>query len=240
MLFRSVRQAIDQMYGQDGLMTEENADTDSKKLVLDYFRRMATTMEEFSECIEGPEGLIEGNTITIPDNVWFIGTANRDESTIEITDKVYDRAQILNFNHKAQPFAVSGTESSAVSIRTLTKRFDEAQKQYPFSYMENEIVVEVDDFLSKNFKVTFGNRIGNQMNQFVSTYVATMLGNGKDEYELSVEAIDYQIANKVLRKLENVDMTRMQKIKDLRDLCSMYDLVRCVDMLQRYFELDNG
>ncbi|MDE7306474.1 MAG: AAA family ATPase, partial [Clostridia bacterium] len=45
--------------------------------------------------------LSEGHTIKIPSNVWFIGTANRDESTFEISDKVYDRAQTMNFYKRA-------------------------------------------------------------------------------------------------------------------------------------------
>ena len=50
-------------------------------------------------------GLSEGTTIKIPANIWFIGTANRDESTFEISDKVYDRAHTMNFNKRAKRLA---------------------------------------------------------------------------------------------------------------------------------------
>ena len=45
--------------------------------------------------------LKDDHTLHIPENVWFIGTANRDESTFEISDKVYDRAATMNFNTRA-------------------------------------------------------------------------------------------------------------------------------------------
>ena len=45
--------------------------------------------------------LKDGHTLHVSENVWFIGTANRDESTFEISDKVYDRAYTMNFNKRA-------------------------------------------------------------------------------------------------------------------------------------------
>jgi 5-methylcytosine-specific restriction endonuclease McrBC GTP-binding regulatory subunit McrB len=46
--------------------------------------------------------LKEGETIEIPSNIYFIGTANRDESTFVISDKVYDRAHTMNFIRPSQ------------------------------------------------------------------------------------------------------------------------------------------
>jgi hypothetical protein len=45
--------------------------------------------------------LIDGRKIRVTDIIWFIGTANQDESTFEISDKVYDRAQVVSLNRKA-------------------------------------------------------------------------------------------------------------------------------------------
>ena len=45
---------------------------------------------------EPPVGLLNGTDLKVSENTWFIGTANRDESTMGITDKVYDRALVLD------------------------------------------------------------------------------------------------------------------------------------------------
>ena len=35
---------------------------------------------------------------------WFVGTANNDDSTFTITDKVYDRAMPIELNERADAF----------------------------------------------------------------------------------------------------------------------------------------
>lgn len=53
--------------------------------------------------LTGAKSLIDGRKIRVTDNIWFVGTANRDESTFEISDKVYDRAQVVSLNRKGVP-----------------------------------------------------------------------------------------------------------------------------------------
>ena len=50
-----------------------------------------------------PKLLIEGR-LKIKSNVYFLGTANNDESTFSISDKVYDRSMVLNLDNKAKQF----------------------------------------------------------------------------------------------------------------------------------------
>ena len=51
-----------------------------------------------------PKHLPEGKLL-IPQNTWYVGTANNDDSTFAISDKVYDRAMILNLDMKSERFA---------------------------------------------------------------------------------------------------------------------------------------
>ncbi|MDD4090754.1 MAG: hypothetical protein PHY22_03490, partial [Acholeplasmataceae bacterium] len=44
-----------------------------------------------------PLHLINGKILVAP-NIWFIGTANKDDSTFTITDKVYDRASVIEMD----------------------------------------------------------------------------------------------------------------------------------------------
>ena len=43
------------------------------------------------------EKRIKNNKIKIPDNVFFIGTINEDDSVSPISDKIFDRAQVIEF-----------------------------------------------------------------------------------------------------------------------------------------------
>ena len=43
---------------------------------------------------------LDHGKIRIPQNIWYVGTANNDDSTFAISDKVYDRAQPINLDEK--------------------------------------------------------------------------------------------------------------------------------------------
>ncbi len=49
--------------------------------------------------------------LLIPQNVWFVGTANRDDSTFTITDKVYDRATTIEMDARAELIDAPFTEN---------------------------------------------------------------------------------------------------------------------------------
>ena len=49
--------------------------------------------------------------------MWFVGTANNDDSTFSISDKVYDRAMVLNLDKKAIPFEVKEYGKKKISAK---------------------------------------------------------------------------------------------------------------------------
>ncbi len=134
--------------------------------------------------------------IILPDNVWFLGTANNDDSTFAISDKVYDRAMIMNLNNRAEPFEVEGNSKT---IHISTKRFNQlieaARKEITLSEDGLNKIHELDNYLVSKFHITFGNRIMMQIGKYVPAYVAC---GGKEE-----EALDDIISKKILRKLES-------------------------------------
>src|SRR5690554_4285348 len=65
-----------------------------------------------------PAHLKEGKVL-IPQNVWFIGTANRDDSTFAITDKVYDCASSIELNVRADYIDAPYTEAISMSYEYL-------------------------------------------------------------------------------------------------------------------------
>jgi len=148
-----------------------------------------------------PLKVINGK-ITVPPNVWFVGTANKDDSTFTITDKVYDRAIALEFEAKGEYFAAPDTTPLHMSSSYLQELFDEAVYKYPVSEdLLNKFSI-LDKYIQQNFKIAFGNRIMVQVHKFVPVYVAT---GGTEE-----EGLDYIFANKILRKFESLNLAFLQ------------------------------
>ncbi len=144
-------------------------------------------------------GLTDGHTIKIPTNIWFIGTANRDESTFEISDKVYDRAQTMNFNKRA-PKIHSFSEpldQKFVTYAQLSDLFEIAKMTYSFEAEENKIIQRVEKLLAP-YNISFGNRILKQMEDFVKIYCACF----GDKNAVLNDAVEKILLSKVVSKLE--------------------------------------
>ena len=145
-----------------------------------------------------PEKL-EGGCIAVPTNTWFIGTANTDDSTFTITDKVYDRAVVIDFEEKTTPITSEFKKDAIkISAEKLLELFENAQKEEEkrLSSAETEKFLKVCDFMKDAFNIRFGNRIMTQIESFVPIYVA--LGGTKEE------ALDFLFARKILRKVEGM------------------------------------
>ena len=142
-----------------------------------------------------PKELHNGKLI-LPDNVYFIGTANNDDSTFAISDKVYDRSMVMNLDYRCDPFiGEDDHDPITISDDTLKALFAKAQKEYALTKRGRTHIKEFDKYLSEIFQVTFGNRIRRQIEKYVPIYIAC---GGTEE-----EALDDILAKKVLRKLES-------------------------------------
>jgi 5-methylcytosine-specific restriction endonuclease McrBC GTP-binding regulatory subunit McrB len=146
--------------------------------------------------------LIVNGTVQIPDNVWFIGTINNDDSTFAVADKVYDRAIPIDLDSRADPFVPEPTESIHVTTDHMNALFADAKKEYPINDFMVEKLEELNGYLIKNFHLAFGNRIMKQIRDYVPCYI----GCGGTE----IEAVDFIIAKKVLRKFESLSLGFMK------------------------------
>ena len=118
-------------------------------------------------------GLTEGHTLKVPNNVWFIGTANRDESTFDISDKVYDRATTMNFDKRAAKVQTFEEPKAPkyVPSKLLNNLLLNAKQNVNFTIDDNEIINKVERIL-KPYNISFGNRIAKQIEDFVKIYVS--------------------------------------------------------------------
>lgn len=205
-----IDEILDRGYDEKGRL--KDLDDEEKMKLLNLIESAKEYYSEMEDFASGPRNLIDGKILKVPQNVWFIGTANRDESTFEISDKVYDRAQVMNFMPAEKPLkrCAPVREKKYITNQYLLDLFEQAKNTYQFDYSTNSKIRDIETCLSEEFDVAFGNRMGKQIDTFVSVYVAA--GRGiKSDKELELEAIDYQIANKVLRKIEYKDATDTER-----------------------------
>ena len=148
---------------------------------------------------DGDPVKMDGGKIHVADSTWFIGTANNDDSTFTITDKVYDRAMPIELNERADAFECELQPHCNVTAEHLEYLFQKAQVDYPLSDELMNKMQKLDNYLITRFKLSFGNRIMKQLYDFIPVYVAcggTELGG-----------MDYIVARKVLKKFESMNVT---------------------------------
>jgi len=159
-----------------------------------------------------PARLVNGKLL-LPVNMWFVGTANNDDSTFAISDKVYDRAAVIDLDRKCTPFVCDTPSPCHISYEALAQLFEKAKEKYTLSSESKEKLKRLDEYLSEVFRVSFGNRIMRQ----IEAYVPVMLACGGTE----TEALDDILARKILRKLEQLSPAFVKSESD--NLLSLLD-----------------
>ena len=204
------------------LRIEKSRAGDVSASVSDEEKQKISTILEKEHCLIGAEDLIDGRKIRVPKNVWFVGTANKDESTFEISDKVYDRAQVIVLNDRGEPEdKYEPTTKQFISVDKLQSLFTDAKDKLSNSdekEIENRLK-KLEDVLKEYFGVAFGNRIYNQAKDFTAVF----MGAGGS----LVNALDYQISTKIWRKIETCDKERaayeelQEIVKDYQETSKM-------------------
>ena len=141
---------------------------------------------------------LEDGKLQLPENMWYVGTINNDDSTFMITDKVYDRAMPIAIDDKCEAFEALDTEPLKISYKYLDNTFKTAMKDNEVSQETLDKVAKLDRYVIDHFRLSFGNRIVKQLREFVPVFV----GCGGTE----VAGIDYVIAHKILRKFEQLNL----------------------------------
>lgn len=152
---------------------------------------------------------ISKGRLRIPLNTWYIGTINHDESTYEVSDKVYDRAFSLVINNNSKRFEAPKTEPMRLSSLYLIDLFSKAQEKRK---LNEDTLNKLDDlcrYVDDHFSISIGNRFINQVRNFVPVYIECG-GTG-------IDGIDYLIVNRILVKVETVDKNLLKKEIDSLD-----------------------
>lgn len=189
---------------RQGDLKAETSDED-KELLTEYLDKLGQ--------LTGAKSLVDGRKIRVTDNIWFIGTANRDESTFEISDKVYDRAQVVSLNRKGvSEGTYTPVSKKYISVEKLAGLFQDAIDSNKYRKAVTERLDALDAVLMEKFDLSFGNRIVTQTINFTGVFTAA--GGSLDD------ALDYQISTKILRKVITSDDE--EALLELQDAVSAY------------------
>ena len=168
--------------------------------------------------------------IKLPVNMWFIGTANNDDSTFAISDKVYDRAMVLDLDRKSERFVAPRTRPVCISAEHFAHLAESAMQEYGVSSRNRRRLQLLDQYLIEHFHITFGNRIMKQINSYIPVYIAC----GGEE----LVALDDILAKKVIRKLETQNPIYLRGAAEgllgyLDELFGTEHMVACKEAIRR-------
>lgn len=160
-----------------------------------------------------PRLLVEGGTkIPIPPNVWFIGTANHDETTKDFADKTYDRAHVMELPRNRETFKRRDVPPQIpMSLEALQTAFSNAVQTHKgdFEKAYQFLQGKLGDTLGRRFRIGWGNRLERQLGFYVPVVVASGGSVG--------EATDHILATKLLRKIRDRHDNRPEDIIALRE-----------------------
>ena len=153
-----------------------------------------------SDAIPGAPKLLQqdGKELPIPPNVWFIGTANHDESTIEFADKTYDRAHVMEMPRKSKDdvFKLEPmSERDPISHTKFQSRLKTSVKKYESEataatmWLEDQLAPKLNAY-----QIGWGDRLKMQ----IETYVPMIVSLGGT----LGEAMDHIVCTRILRKLK--------------------------------------
>jgi hypothetical protein len=143
-----------------------------------------------------PNLLRDGMELRLPPNVWFVGTANHDETTSSFAPKTIDRAHILELPREPRTFEpeeMGDRDPTGLAVwRRLFKSAEAsnaAAKEDAADFMRG-----LSPVLEDPFGIGWGARIGAQLGR----YVAAVVASGGSVHE----ALDVFLTHKVLTKLQ--------------------------------------
>ena len=186
-----------------------------------------------------PRNFRDGRDVRLPPNLWFIGTANHDETTNSFADKTHDRAFVLDLpkhepgDGKLRPLAPTTWQFSG-----LRKLFDDASrhgKEEVQALLQRINGSELTTILQDSFDLGWGNRLERQMARFLPVVVATGGSKGL--------AVDHLLCSRMFRDGKVIgrhdiradDLKRVERslVKMWKDCGLTGEPERCLRQLER-------
>lgn len=167
---------------------------------------------------------IEDTNISIPENLYIIGTVNMDDTTFSFSRKVLDRANTIEFSEvdlESLDFLTGESETLVVDNSLLKTQFlnikDALEIDRPYVEEINNKIVEINNIL-KPYSKHFGYRVRDEI---VFYMLENKLANLLDEDT----AFDYQIMQKILPTIIGSDVYIEEILIELFKICTSHTLV---------------
>ena len=181
---------------------------------------------------KAPNNLKNGYLEISPNN-YFIGTCNKDDSTYTLTDKVIDRAIVIDFKNYGEEIKFNeDVKPIILSYNTLNNVFKNAKDNKDYNLTDNDFkaILALLKEMETLFDVVIGNRILNQLKNFTPVYVSC--GGTKDE------AIDFMFSTKILRKLdghfESSLKQSLNKLKQYLKADFIFNMNESIKLIDKY------
>ena len=178
--------------------------------ILENAETEAGYLDLLTSAVPGLPRHFNGSRLPLPPNVWFVGTANHDETTVAFADKTYDRAHVQELPSRHEPFnaVARDPEDQPVSFTALQQAFNAATRRHdPEVAMVKQFLDEHLHDQFERFKIGWGNRLDRQVERFVPVVLAS--GGSL------TEAVDHLVATKLARKLVDRFGVRADDLVDL-------------------------
>lgn len=166
---------------------------------------------------------VEDNNISIPENLYIIGTVNMDDTTFSFSRKVLDRANTIEFSEvdlETLDFLTDEAETLVVDNSLLKTQFLNIKDALEIdrTYVEeiNEKIVEINNIL-KPYSKHFGYRVRDEI-------VFYMLENKLANLLEEDMAFDYQIMQKILPTIIGSDVYIEEILIKLFKICTGFNL----------------
>lgn len=182
--------------------------------------------------------------LEIPLNVFVIGTVNVDETTYMFSPKVLDRSNVIEFNDvdlfNAYGYGNETSDNTYTNINAEKKldlriniaTSDDTKKiisKYPTTF---SIIVEIFELL-KNKNKHFGYRVFNEISLFILNFVGDSAEEEEEEEENLRLALDLQVLQKILPKLNGTEDELIELMNKLFEICESNGLEKSKKIIER-------
>ena len=178
-------------------------------LELDREEQRLTLMTHSVE--SAPARFEDGGWLPIAPNVWFVGTANHDETTMDFADKTYDRSHVMEFPHRPETFKAKRPEPQRpVSFSAFQDAIESAveKRAEEAKHVREHFEYNLRRPLADHFEIGWGPRLDRQMARYVPVV--------REAGGTVGEAADHLLVMRLLRKLKSRHNNRPEHLEALK------------------------
>ncbi|MFU0783159.1 MAG: Atpase [Thermoanaerobacterium thermosaccharolyticum] len=158
----------------------------------------------------------EYGDIYIPDNLYFIGTVNMDETTFPFSKKVLDRANVIELSDVDLDYAFEDVEE--VSPKTLNNNFLRSDFLTLKDCAGYDDIVDDTISILKNINDVLGYyRFGYRVRDEICFYIIYNSIYGLMDFD---DAMDYEILQKILPRINGSSISIKKILIELFKICS--------------------